>query len=239
MDNKSKQIIDSLIPSLRKSATDVYNEIQAALTGRAQVRFIYGLRTIKEQNDLYALGRTVVNPDGKSTKKPMGNIVTNARALQSIHNYGMAIDIVLIIDGKTYKWDTLGDYDGDGVSDWMECVKIFEKHGWEAGIRWRSFPDAPHFQYSYGFTWQQLKARWEAGNIKDGYVNVSRTPVNDHEIFRTTASVNLRSGASTNDKVKLVVLKGESVRELSRSGDWSKVVYNGTEGYISNKYLTR
>lgn len=237
MDSKSKQSIDSLIPSLRNNATDVYNEIQAALTGRAQVRFIYGLRTIKEQNDLYALGRTVVNPDGKSPKKPMGNIVTNAKALQSIHNYGMAIDIVLVIDGKTYKWDAVGDYDGDKVADWMECVKIFEKHGWEAGIRWKSFPDAPHFQYDYGYTWQQLKAKWESGDVKDGYVNVARTPIADNEIRRTTASVNLRDGASTTKAIKQVILKGETVRELSKDGEWSKVVYNGTTGYVNNKYL--
>lgn len=57
--------------------------------------------------------------------------------------------------------------------------------------------------------------------------------------FKTTSGLNLRDGGSTEHKVILVIPKGESVRELSRSGDWSKVVYNGTEGYISNKYLTR
>jgi peptidoglycan LD-endopeptidase CwlK len=45
-----------------------------------------GLRSFEDQDELYAQGRT----------KP-GNIVTNARGGDSLHNYGLAADFV--IDG--------------------------------------------------------------------------------------------------------------------------------------------
>ena len=56
---------------------------------------------------------------------------------------------MLIIDGKTASWDTLNDFDGDKVSDWMECINIAKKYGWEWGGDWK-FRDAPHFQKTFG-----------------------------------------------------------------------------------------
>lgn len=50
--------------------------------------------------------------------------MTNAKAGQSIHNYGLAVDICMMIDGKTASWDTAKDWDNDKVADWYECVKI-------------------------------------------------------------------------------------------------------------------
>jgi peptidoglycan L-alanyl-D-glutamate endopeptidase CwlK len=68
----------------------------------------------------------------------------------------MAVDIALIIDGKQASWDTLKDFDGDRVADWMECVNVFKKHGWEWGGDWKKFPDMPHFQKTFGYTVDQL-----------------------------------------------------------------------------------
>ena len=69
MDNITLQRIQVLHPKVRTEVDNLYrNQIVPALTGRAICRFAYILRTIKEQNDLYAQGRT----------KP-GKIVTNAK----------------------------------------------------------------------------------------------------------------------------------------------------------------
>jgi peptidoglycan L-alanyl-D-glutamate endopeptidase CwlK len=65
---------------------------------------------------------------------------------QSIHNYGLAVDICLIIDRKTASWDTAKDWDNDKVADWYECVKIFARHGWDWGGNWKTFKDLPHFE---------------------------------------------------------------------------------------------
>jgi len=87
-------------------------------------RIVQGLRTIEEQNALYAQGRT----------KP-GKIVTNAKGGQSWHNRGVAIDIAFI------KSDTSIDFE---VPEHL--AKLGEEAGLEWGGRWSSFQDKPHFQ---------------------------------------------------------------------------------------------
>jgi peptidoglycan L-alanyl-D-glutamate endopeptidase CwlK len=77
MDKYTKQRIEKLHPSVREEVTKVIEECDNALTGRAKIRVTQGLRTFEEQDALYAQGRT----------KP-GKKVTNAKAGQSIHNYG-------------------------------------------------------------------------------------------------------------------------------------------------------
>ena len=120
------------------------------------------LRTFAEQDELYAQGRT----------KP-GKRVTNAKGGQSLHNYGVAIDFALIIDGKTASWEDLKDFDGDRKADWMEIVGVFEQAGWEWGGRWKSFTDKPHLQKTFGNDWRTLLKRKQEGLVKDGYVRLS------------------------------------------------------------------
>jgi peptidoglycan L-alanyl-D-glutamate endopeptidase CwlK len=139
--------IDLLHPDERVSAHAMYDEICEALTGKAICRFSHTLRTDKEQDELYAQGR---NKPGKK--------VTNAKGGQSFHNFGLAFDIVLIIDGKEASWNTLKDFDGDKIADWMEVVAIAKEHGWEWGGDWTKFKDAPHFQKTHGKTTAQLRA---------------------------------------------------------------------------------
>lgn len=55
--------------------------------------------------------------------------------------------------------------------------------------------------------------------------------------YKTTASLNLRSGASTKQKVILTIPKGKAVTYISKSGSWYKVKYNGKTGYVSSKYI--
>lgn len=106
MDKVTKERIEKLHPSVRAQVKKIIDECDKALTGRASVRISQGLRTFQEQDDLYAQGRT---------KK--GAKVTNAKGGQSIHNYGFAVDIVMIIDGKTASWDTKADWDADKKAD--------------------------------------------------------------------------------------------------------------------------
>jgi len=154
MDKVTQERILKLHPAVRAEVEQIVKECDQALTGRARVRISQGLRTNAEQAALYAIGRTL-----------KGKKVTNAKAGQSIHNYGLAVDIVLIIDGKEASWDTAKDWDNDGVADWYECVKIFAKNGWDWGGNWKSFKDLPHFEKK-GFTWQKLQKM----PIKNGYV---------------------------------------------------------------------
>ena len=153
--------IKLLHPKVRDEAFEIYDEICEALSGSAMCRFSYTLRTFAEQDAIYAQGRT----------KP-GKIVTKAKAGLSYHNYGLAIDIVLIINGKTASWDIKGDFDGDGKADWQEIVTIFKQFGWESGIDWK-FVDAPHFQKTFGYSVKQLLALHQGGKVDaQGFVKI-------------------------------------------------------------------
>lgn len=164
MDNITQKRIDKLHPIIRDEVQRIIAGCDLVLTGRAKVRITQGLRTFQEQEQLYAIGRT----------KP-GKKVTNAKAGQSIHNYGLAVDICLIIDGKTASWDTAKDWDNDKIADWYECVKIFAKYGWEWGGNWKTFKDLPHFEKkSIKTKTSEIKTTWRnlirLPKDKDGYV---------------------------------------------------------------------
>ena len=157
--------IQLLHPKLREDALDIYDEIIAELNGSAICRFAYTLRTFAEQNALYAQGRTKA-----------GAKVTNAKGGQSYHNYGLAIDIVLLVDKdkngsfESASWDIKTDFDGDGKADWMEIVAIFKRYGFEWGGDWK-FNDAPHFQKTFGKTIAELQTLHKTGKVdKNGFV---------------------------------------------------------------------
>lgn len=164
-DKTTIERISFLHPKLREEALELYDEIISSLNGKAICRFSFTFRTFGEQDSLYAQGRS----------KP-GPIVTKAKGGQSYHNYGLAIDVVLLIDRdkngthETASWDTKPDYDGDGKSDWMEIVAIFKRYGWEWGGDWK-FYDAPHFQKTFGKSIVELNKLHKNGKIdKNGFV---------------------------------------------------------------------
>ena len=159
----SLQRLAQLHPKVRAEATDLYNKACAKLTGRAGIRIVQGYRTFAEQTTLYNQGRTAP-----------GGIVTNAKAGSSFHNYGLAIDFALLIDGKVISWDIAKDWDGDGAADWREVVAVFEAAGWSWGGKWSSLKDYPHLEKTFGHSWQQLQALHNSGKVDPaGYVIIS------------------------------------------------------------------
>jgi peptidoglycan L-alanyl-D-glutamate endopeptidase CwlK len=164
MDKVTLDRIELLHPKLREEVRGIYKEICESLKGRAICRFAYTLRTFAEQDALFAQGRT----------KP-GKVVTNARGGQSYHNYGLAVDIVLLVDRdkngtfEAASWETNVDFDGDGKADWREVVDIFKRHGWAWGGEWR-FKDDPHFEKTFGYSVAQLRKLHADKKVdKNGY----------------------------------------------------------------------
>jgi len=155
IDTPTKQRIAKLHPSVREEVTTIIAECDKALTGKAKIRITQGVRTIAEQDVMYAQGRTAP-----------GKKITNAKGGQSIHNYGLAVDICLIVNGKA-SWDTAKDWDNDQIADWYECVKIFALHGWEWGGNWKTFKDMPHFEKRNFNSWRKLS---KLKKDKNGYV---------------------------------------------------------------------
>ncbi|MCL2373592.1 MAG: M15 family metallopeptidase [Defluviitaleaceae bacterium] len=80
-----------------------------------------------------------------------GNIVTNARGGQSIHNHmphnALAFDIFQNIRGQEWNNPTF----------FATAGAIWTEMGGEWGGNWASFPDRPHFQYTGGLTLRDLQ----------------------------------------------------------------------------------
>ena len=132
-------------PKFRDELAEQYKEINSLLPKGVRLRFAYVYRSMAEQDALF-----------KQRSK-----VTNAKGGQSIHNYGLAFDIVLLYDKdgnetfKTASWEQ-NKY-------WMQVVNYFKSKGWQWGGDWTKFKDAPHFQKNY--RWQDLKLLIDRGEF--------------------------------------------------------------------------
>lgn len=156
-----------------------------------------GLRTIAEQDALYAQGRT----------RP-GSIVTNAKGGYSNHNFGVAIDFALLLpDGKNVSWDTLRDGDKDSLPDWSEVVDIAKSLGFAWGGDWRSFKDMPHFELTFGLTTSQYRAgaRPSASVVNAALAKINRAREESEQM-------------SAEDKKRLSTLES-AVAQLANSRD--------------------
>lgn len=164
MNPRTAKAIATLHPAIREKVTQGVIISDKKLAGRAKMIIVQALRTFPEQAALYAQGRT----------KP-GNRVTKAPAGYSYHNYGLAFDYCLQIDGKDISWDTAKDWDGDQISDWMEVATIFSGLGFKWG---KAFNDLPHFEMSFGYPCKsgnnKLLEKYKAKDFIPGteYVNL-------------------------------------------------------------------
>jgi peptidoglycan L-alanyl-D-glutamate endopeptidase CwlK len=139
MDKITLERIEKAHPSIREELLAEYTEINNRLPKGVRLRFAHVYRTPKEQDELFS-------------KKPK---VTNARGWQSIHNYGLAFDIVILYDKDGNGTFETASWELD--KHWMNVVTYFKSKGWEWGGDFKSFKDAPHFQKTFGNTWKKLK----------------------------------------------------------------------------------
>lgn len=152
-DKLSETRIAKLHPKVRDIFTKFIEECEA-MDPEITLRVSQGLRTFPEQDALYAKGRTTPGPK-----------VTNSKAGQSYHNYGLAIDLVELDGNK------------NEIVDWNfdmgKLEAISKKYGLTWGGNFRSLKDKPHFELSFGYSWQQLLDKHNAGNVDEkGYVNI-------------------------------------------------------------------
>lgn len=83
------------------------------------IRVTAGIRTVEQQNALYAIGRTVP-----------GEVVTNAKGTESNHVLGFAVDLVVMDKGQP-DWD---------AQPWIELAPRFSLR---SGAEWQ---DRPHLE---------------------------------------------------------------------------------------------
>jgi peptidoglycan L-alanyl-D-glutamate endopeptidase CwlK len=152
MDQLTIDKIKQFHPNYRAKLEAEYLEINSQLPEGVRLRFTHVLRTIEEQNQLFAQGRTKA-----------GHIVTNAKGGQSIHNYGLAFDIVILLDEDKNGTFEKAVWNG---THFNKVVKFFKEKGYEWGGDWK-FKDAPHFQSKKKngtiLKWQEMKLLIIAG----------------------------------------------------------------------------
>jgi len=155
MDQVTIARIKEAHPRLREKMLKDYTAANNLLGKGVRLRFAYVFRSNVLQDKLY-------------NQRPK---VTNAKGGQSIHNYGLAFDIVLLYDNdgngtfEEASYSMIKDYDKDSIADWKEVTDYFKSQGWECGADWKTFKDAPHFEYNFGFDWKTLKSRIDKGII--------------------------------------------------------------------------
>ncbi len=118
---------EAILAGMQKEVAPLARKlVMLAAAQGISIRIISGLRTYAEQDALYAQGRT----------KP-GNIVTNAPAGYSNHNFGLAFDIGV--------FDASGKYQGNSPL-YAKVGPLGESIGLAWGGRWKTMPDPPHYE---------------------------------------------------------------------------------------------
>lgn len=189
----------------------------------SKIIFTECVRTVKEQDALYALGRT---------KK--GNIVTKAKGsdYNSMHQWGVAVDFCRNVKGSEFK----------NSDKFFERVgQIAKKHGLYWGGDFESIKDLPHLQMKeWGTTpnahlkkmyaspkdfracWPHYKGKYETVRVAS---------------FRPCAGTSYPKIA---DIPKGTKLTADGVYNNSKAGNvWIRVTYKGQKGYVCIQSLKR
>jgi peptidoglycan LD-endopeptidase CwlK len=130
---------DALEPDFKDIIEHILTEVSHA-TGLTWI-CVCGRRTMQEQADLYAKGRTIKGPK-----------VTNAPPGSSAHNYGLAADCAPLAKGSqhTIWWEA-------PEATWKEYGRICEKYGKTWGGHFKSIADRPHCEDP---RWKIEQGKW-------------------------------------------------------------------------------
>lgn len=147
---------DWLYPEVRINAGHVIDD----MAEEGFVVFAYsGFRSWDEQEKIYAIGRT------DESKAAGEKIVTNAKPGNSLHNYGLAIDLAFSKSGtnpwsESHPWDLLGEKVRDHDLQW--------------GGDWTRFQDRPHIYRDYGFTIPALKVLYARDKLTTVWTEIDK-----------------------------------------------------------------
>jgi peptidoglycan L-alanyl-D-glutamate endopeptidase CwlK len=128
-EERSYKVFDGLKPDFKQRVIRWYEE---CMEEGLKILVYCGYRSNEDQEKLYKQGRST---DGK--------IVTNAKAGQSFHNYGRAIDYVPVKNGET-SWDDTASY--------LKAQRIAKEFGLRP-ISW----ELPHLEDGNFKNWRELQ----------------------------------------------------------------------------------
>jgi hypothetical protein len=143
----TSQRIATLHPLIISRVAEFINEADRL---GIRLRITSAYRSFAEQDALFAQGRT----------QP-GNIVTNACGGESIHNFGLAFDVVPMVNGQP-------DWNGN----WSFIGTLGKSFGFTWGGDWQTFPDRPHFEMDVGLSLTELRGRLNKSELVGGFVQL-------------------------------------------------------------------
>jgi len=140
-DLRTENVIQTLLPQAQVAVRKCMN---AAKGAPFVVKLLSGTRSYAEQDLLFS-------------KKPK---VTNARGGQSNHNFGIAWDVGIFVDGTYYEGKNAKE--DKAYVDLAAMVKAAVPSV-EWGGDWKSFKDSPHYQLASGKSVSECRALLEQG----------------------------------------------------------------------------
>ena len=117
--------------------------VQKASSQGLKIRLQEGLRSFERQNELFKSGRNV----------------TRARAGNSYHNYGLAIDIVFRDKNNQPSWSE--------EHDWLKLGKIGKDLGLKWGGDFKRISDKAHFEYHPELNLKMVKEAYRSGGLQN------------------------------------------------------------------------
>lgn len=135
--------LDGLDPDFRAKIERLLSAIHD-VTGRKWI-VTSGRRTMAEQRAIYAQGRTAP-----------GNVVSNAPAGSSAHNFGKAVDLAPLKEvGTEIDWNAKREL-------WKNMANLATEMGLVAGYNFKTICDMPHVEAA---DWREDQALWKAGKL--------------------------------------------------------------------------
>jgi peptidoglycan L-alanyl-D-glutamate endopeptidase CwlK len=163
METKSLERLMQLHPAIRQDAIDAYNEAVRKTPKGVHPFITETLRSFERSDALFKQPHDGKDNDGDGKIDEADEHVTNAPGGSSYHNYGLALDFVILVNDKQ-QW----------VEDknWMIVVDCFKKRGFTWGGDWTGkFRDAPHLEKRFGYNWRTLLALHNAKHVdENGYI---------------------------------------------------------------------
>lgn len=155
--------IDTLHPLIRPLVIECINKL--ALMG-IFCRVTFGNRSWELQDQMYNQPWDGMDNDKDGLIDEKDEKITNAKGGDSIHNYRLALDVVEIKPMYGYS---------KGYPDrrWFTIKEVFVQAGFKWGGSFKSFPDKPHYEMTFGHTLKELKAIYIAQG-KPQYIDFNK-----------------------------------------------------------------
>lgn len=166
MDQTSIAKLNQLHPKLRPIALEAYAEMVSKTPANVHPVIDQTERSFAESDKIYQQGRTTP-----------GDIVSNAPAGKSWHNYALAFDTHMVRNGKDIWFDSTpaGAAKAAKDPDYAIIIDILKRHGFGWGGEFPgTFRDVPHFENKLGQTLSDLLAKYNAKDFIPGtqYVKI-------------------------------------------------------------------